>query len=281
MEIYIEYALMENFLLDYALLYLATKAVKTPTRSWRIALSSCIGAVFAVLFPLLTLPKPLAYLLKIAVGLLMCLCLMKGMKNKNEWGMYALTSVFFFAFSFFFGGALSALALEFPQNTLPFSIVAVGFAVLTAFSVCFIEKLHQKRQIYAFLYECEVIFQEKSVKTQGFWDSGNLAMKNNLPVCFVCPSLFYDIFLEDILDKDRGHVRDEMQIHTLGGVKNIPLYAGELHVKMKNSAIKRKVYFAPSKNMLSREYSLLLPSGIFDGQSERVDKIGEDFEKTA
>ena len=70
-----------------------------------------------------------------------------------------------------------------------------------------------------------------------------------------------------------------MQIQTLSGIKNMPLYAGELYVKIKDGEIKRKVYFAPSRNMLSREYSLLLPSCIFDGQSEEIDKMGKILNK--
>ena len=99
---------------------------------------------------------------------------------------------------------------------------------------------------------------------QGFWDSGNLAMKNNLPVCFICPSLFYDIFLEGNFEKDRGQVCDEMQIYTLNGEKSVLLYRGELSIKKGKDILKREVYFSPSRNMLSRTYSLLLPSGIFD-----------------
>ena len=53
MEIYIEYALAENFLLDAMLLWLAMKAAKQEISLWRIVLAAAIGAAFAVAFPLL------------------------------------------------------------------------------------------------------------------------------------------------------------------------------------------------------------------------------------
>ena len=103
-----------------------------------------------------------------------------------------------------------------------------------------------------------------------------MAIKNDLPVCFVSPALMYDVFLEEILEKGRGQVCDEMEIHTLGGVKKLPLYKGELEIKTENDVIKKQVYFASSKNMLSREYSLLLPSVIFQGSDGQIKKKHKD-----
>jgi hypothetical protein len=59
--------------------------------------------------------------------------------------MYALTSIFFFVFSFFFGGVLSAVTRDFFQDSVPQGIVIVGFSLLIAFSVYWIGKLHKKR----------------------------------------------------------------------------------------------------------------------------------------
>ncbi len=194
----------------------------------------------------------------------MCILLFEKIKNKKDRGRYALTCIFFFIFTFFFGGVLWAIAQDFFKEKTPTAFVVTGFTVLIAFSLYLIEKLHKKKEMDAFIYDCEVIYREKRVKTQGFWDSGNLAMKNNLPVCFICPSLFYDIFAEDIFKKDGGQVCDEMQIYTLNGVKNMRLYKGELRIKKGKDIHKREVYFSPSKNMLSRVYSLLLPLCIFN-----------------
>lgn len=73
MEIYIEYALAENFLLDAMLLWLALKAAKQQISFKRIALASAFGAAFAVIFPLLDTGKILSYILKFSVGALLTL----------------------------------------------------------------------------------------------------------------------------------------------------------------------------------------------------------------
>ena len=78
MEIYVEYALAENFLLDAMLLWLALKTARQTIGWGRICLAAALGAVFAVIFPLMRLGNVLAYLLKFAVGLLLCLISVKG-----------------------------------------------------------------------------------------------------------------------------------------------------------------------------------------------------------
>ena len=278
MEIYIEYALIENFLFDGTLLYLATKAARVETSRLRLIFSAVCGAVFAVLFPLLSLPKILGLLFKLLVGLLLCLLAVKGIKTKKDRGRYALTCVFFFIFSFSFGGVLLALTRNFFQGKVPSLWVIVGFTCLTAFSCYLIRKMYAQRRVFRYIYECKISFQSKNLDVLGFWDSGNLAKKNLLPVCFLSPELFYDLFKEVIFSKEVGQVCDEMQIQTVNGIKNIPLYLGEIEVKGVKDTVKKQVYFAPSKNIISREYSLLLPSSIFD---EEITLIKKEKEKSA
>ena len=105
MEIYVEYALAENFLLDAMLLWLALKTARQKIIWGRISLAAALGAVFAVVFPLMRLGNVLAYLLKFAVGLLLCLISVKG----KGAGRYAITAPIFFGYSFALGGALLAL----------------------------------------------------------------------------------------------------------------------------------------------------------------------------
>ena len=275
MEIYIEYALIENFLFDGTLLFLATKAARAETSRLRLIFSAMCGGVFAVLFPLLSLPKILGLLLKLSVGFLLCLLAVKGLKTKKDRGRYALTCIFFFIFSFSFGGVLLALTRNFFEEKVPSLWIIVGFACLTAFSCYLIRKLYAKRGVYSCVYECKISFQGKKLDVLGFWDSGNLARRNLLPVCFLSPELFYDLFKEVIFSKRMGQVCDEMQIQTVSGIKTIPLYLGEIEVKGIKDRVKKQVYFAPSKHIISREYSLLLPSSIFDEESTLIKKEKE------
>lgn len=262
MTVYIEYAFLENFLFDGALLALSFYAAKTKISWLKLLFSAVCGGVFAVLYPLLSLPKILAYLLKILVGFLLCLLTFGEIKTKNEWGRYAFTVIFFFGFTFLFGGALTALLQEFFPEKTSFAAVAAGFAILSVFALVFLQKVYQKREVYAYIYDCEISFGAKKLCVRGFWDSGNRAEKKGLPVCFLSPLCVYELFGAALLDGENVE-KEEMRIQTLGGEKKYPLYKGEVAIQKDGKfSARQAVYFAPATNMISREYELLLQSSI-------------------
>ncbi len=270
MVVYIEYAFLENTAFDFALLSLSFLLCKTKIVWWKTLISASLGGVFAVLFPLIHLPKILLIFLKIAVGFLLCLMAFPRIKNKNEWGMYALNVLVFFFLTFLYGGALTALFLEiFPQKTPAFWTV-LGFATLSVLTVFATHKIYQKRAFFQHIYHCEIRYNQRIWAVLGYMDSGNLASKNGVPVCFLSPDVFYDIFGEEILflngdekSKGGGQVCDEMVISTMSGEKKVRLYMAKLQVKISpNKKTEIQAYFCPAANMLNREYKILLNAGI-------------------
>ena len=263
MVVYVEYAFLENFLFDGALLCLALVASKTPLRRWRIVFAAACGGFFALVYPFLLLPVWCGLTLKISVGFLLCLLAFGRVKTKNEWGRYALSSILFFSLTFAFGGALSALQTALNLSALPQLVIVGGFCVLCVATSVLIVKMYQKRRLHAYIYPCKVRANGKTRVDHAYFDSGNLASKNGLPVCFVSADIFYELFGEEILFS-RGQVRDEMQITTMSGVKRTPLYKGEIEVRIgQGERVEKQVYFALGTNMIDREYKVLLNARIF------------------
>ena len=271
MEIYIEYAFIENFLYDFALLALAYAAARVKTKWYKLALSACAGATFAVVFPLLKLPPALGTAVKIAVGGLLCTLAFGRLSTRKQWNKYLLTTLLFFAFGFGFGGTL--LVVYGPLSTgekVPSVWVFLGFSGLTAVGIWLVKRLYTRRAVFCRVYPCTLCAGEKSVQAEGFYDSGNLAVKNNLPVCFISPALLYDLFGVRIL-KAGGQVCDEMQISTLIGEKTVALYTGKIEVKTGGQTVCEDVYFAPSAHMIGREYTVLLNARLME--REKADAI--------
>lgn len=265
MVVYIEYALLENFLFDGVLLCLAHLISRQKIKWQRVLFSALFGAVFAVLYPLLRLPNILGVLLKLSVGFLLVLLSFGRIKSKKEWGRYAFTAFCFFALSFGYGGALTAMSKGSFKEKTPSWVVFIGFALLAFATIVFARKLYEKRALHAFVYKCRILYKQKVFATLGYLDSGNLATKNGLPVCFLSPELVYEIFGEEIM-KGGGQVCDKMQIRTMSGEKNIPLYRAAIEIeKKRGERAKKEVYFAPSKNMISREYKVLLHAATLEG----------------
>lgn len=271
MTVYIEYAFLQNFFLDGALIWLALKGTKTPVKGWRLFLASLIGAVFAIVYPLIKLPSGLGLILKLSVGLLLCLISFGRLKTKVERRRYALFVSLFFALSFLFGGALLSLTQGLSIKNMRSLVTPIGFAVLSIFCVALIRKMYKKSRLWRYIYTCKIISEGKSFSTLGFFDSGNAAEKNGIPVCFLSPETAYSLWGEGVLfaDGKRGQVCDEMQITTMAGAKRIALYKGALEIEKRGKTRRiEEVYFAPSANMISKEYTILLHSRIFDEGEE-------------
>ena len=268
MEIYIEYALIENFLYDLALLMLAFKAARVKAKGWKLTLSACVGAVFAAAFPLLRLSPALGTAVKVAMGALLCLLAFERISTRKQWGKYLMTVVLFFAFSFGFGGTLLVVYGPLSMGEkVPSGLVFLGFAILSAVGAWLVKRLYARRRIFGRVYTCTLFLGERRIKADGFYDSGNLASKNNLPVCFVSPAILYDLIGGEIL-KIEGQVCDEMQISTLAGEKIVPLYEGKIGVKADGQTICAHTYFAPSAHMIGREYAVLLNGRLLERERE-------------
>ncbi len=259
MTVYIEYAFLENFLFDGILLFLSLKWAKLPVNKKKIIFSAALGGVFAILFPLLSLGKISKTLLKILLGALLSLLVNPPIKTKKDRGRYALSFLYLLLLTFFFGGALTAFLQEAFSQKAPISLIALGFLVLTAFTLICIEKFHKKRAVNGFLYDCILFYKGKEKKARGFLDSGNMARKNCLPVCFLSPELFFELFGDDIIEGG-GQVCDEIAISTVVGEKKYSIYKGEMDVGFG----KKEVYFANFTNMLSKDYEVIISAFLFE-----------------
>ena len=254
MVIYIEYAFLENFILDFILLYVSLKASRGNARLWRLLCSAMLGGVFAVIFPIFPLNEWGRYALKWATGFLLCFLAFGEIKSKNAWGRYALNCLFFFSSTFFFGGALTALHVEKSTLLLDFLLLSVFFLIL----VCLVYK---KRAVERFLYDCKIKIGEKQTSVQGFYDTGNLATFENIPACFLSPEFTY--LAVDAYGETLKKQRQKMKISTLSGEREISLFLGEIEITTAKGRVKRQVYFALFENSVKREYKLILHSQIF------------------
>ena len=90
-----------------------------------------------------------------------------------------------------------------------------------------------------------------------------MASKDGLPVCFLVPDVFYDIFGEEMLFCE-GQVCDEIKIKTMSGERFVRVKQGEIEVKLGEKTLKKQVYFALAANMIGREYQILLSAHFLE-----------------
>ncbi len=267
MTVYIEYAFLENFLLDGVLLFLSQIVARLPVRWGRLCFAAAVGAAFAVVYPLLILPRFLAAICRLSVGLLLPLLAVGRLNSRAEWRRYARSALVFFGVTFLFGGALTFLCEQLSYTQLPPWSILLGFALLTVGGILLAKRWYARRAVTRYLYDCTVIFGEKRVQVTAFFDTGNLAAQRGRPVCFLTADIFYDLFESDLLfeGKEGGQVRDETAITTLTGEKKLPVYLGDLQISVGGKLCRiNKVYFARWTNRISREYKMILNGRIFE-----------------
>lgn len=256
MTAYIEYVFLENFLLDGLLLYGASRFTKMRIGKIRLFISACVGGAYALLSPFITLPIVLEKILTMCVGVLLTLLAYGRLKNKTEWGRYAFFCFTFFVFACMVAGFILAVWDKMAKKP-PFLLVLVLMAVCIGIGETFAYVYHKKSQVFAQVINCYIMVGKKRILTRGFLDSGNLAQKDGVPICFICPLAFYKAF---------GFPQREERavIQTMTGERETAVYLGEIALKKGESTLVKQVYFAPTKNMLFREYEMILPARIME-----------------
>ena len=183
-------------------------------------------------------------------------------------GRYLLTGALFFGFSFALGGALLAVYSVFSidygatengylTESVPVGLVLSGSFVFAVLSVALVKELYRRRAVRRFVYLCRVTLGDRSIKADGFLDSGNRAKVKGIPVCFLSPDLAFDLLGERTMT-------EEMTIVTMGGESTIKIFLAdrlEIYCGDKPNIID-KVYFAPSGNIRAREYKIILNAAV-------------------
>lgn len=223
MQVYIELAVLENFCMDFTLLYSA-KAVSKNTASYkRIALGAALGAAFAVVFPLIKMHAALAVVVKILSGLLVCL--VSG-KYKNAKGYIKFTGAFLI-FTALLGGALigvfslAGIAYSADGGYI-LSSVPIGIPMFGALIIIILAKKLSKRFSKSGKAEvtCRIFAGGNQVSVKGFFDSGNKVYSKGVPV-----SVIPKYAAEKLLIETR--INENVKIHTVAGSKIIRVFTAD------------------------------------------------------
>ena len=223
MKVYIEFALIENFCMDFALFTCAKVAVKNPSSYLRIALASAIGAAFAVSFPLFNLSGIWAVAVKILSGV--ALSAIAG-KFQSFKGFIKFTATFTAA-TFISGGALVAVfSLTGVSYTdgggYILSSIPVGIPLFAVICLSLAIKKIAAKWVNTKVVEvrCKIYLGGKYVPTNAFFDSGNKVYFGGKPVS-VAPR---HIALQLV---DISLIKTFAKVHTVAGEGELPVFTAD------------------------------------------------------
>ena len=209
MTVYLDVVLLENLCMNYIILFATGYIMKIKMKQLRLAASSLLGGIYAVIAYLEILPIYSNFGMKIILSILMVYLAFNSKSIKN----LSKQLVIFYLTSFAFGGCAFALLYFIkPQNilmrngvyvgTYPIKIALLGGII--GFIVTYIgfrvvkTKLHKKDMIY----EIEIRIEEKTLNLKAMLDTGNLLKDpiSGMPVVVVEKQQLYSILPAKLLD---------------------------------------------------------------------------------
>lgn len=224
MQVYIEYALAENFCMDFCLLFAAKAITKNRAGLWRISIASVLGACFAVAFPLFGLGGWLATVIKLVAGAALCAAagIFKSFKA------YLKFTAAFSALTFALGGGLIAIfsltGVKYSEGggTI-LSSVPVGIPLFAALALVLAvkkiaSKFISKRAKTA--VACRIYAGQRHIELPGFFDSGNKVYRMGCPV-----SVISEADAKKLVDVDG--IRSYVFVHTVAGKGKLPVFTAD------------------------------------------------------
>ena len=223
MQVFVELALLENFCMDFTLLFCAKVVTKNRAHIFRLAIASVFGACFAVVFPLFGLNAVLSVVIKILSGLIICAVAGKFQSVKA----YIKLTAVFLAFTALLGGALIGIFslakvsysadAGYILSSVPIGIPLFCGLILILFARKIALKLKKADKTEV---SCTVSFGGKDVSLNGFFDSGNSVYYMGQPVCVIPLEK-----AKKIIDDKR--IESTVKIHTVAESKKLKVFTAD------------------------------------------------------
>ncbi len=184
MEVYIEYAFADNFVMDFIIFRLTAKIAGKSVKTSRILICSFLSAAAALVFPLFSINGVFTVIFKILFGLL-AVTVIGNFKNFKD---YIFTALIFFTVTFLTGGAVFGvfyiLGVDYSSE------YALGLAFIPAIATTEIvsavyKKIKRIKFTENFTVKTEIILNGVSVKCLGFFDTGNALYDGLSPVILI------------------------------------------------------------------------------------------------
>ncbi len=266
MTVYIEYVLIDNFVIDYLMLKASFTLTASSVSKVRLFLCAFFGALFALFYPLINLHTVLLTVIKICFGLLMVLVAGK-FKSKKD---FYVTAIVFFVYTFLTGGAIIGIftLLGLPYSSeisiavmvLPVYLVFTGVTKVAKF-------LYRQKDVNCYLRKIEISAFGKTKQGVGFFDTGNELFDGDNPV-IVCNESFAREFLGGDISKIK---LKKINVNTVNGqkqniafnIEQIKIYNGE------NLNIFSNVTLCVSKEKVGRNYDVILHPSLKESNDEQ------------
>jgi len=231
MTVFVEFVILDNMIIDSLLLIFTSLTLRKPVNLIRITASSAVGTLVTIIFSFLKMANPYALMLKLSLGMLMCLI---ASKFRNAREFFTHFSVFT-AYTFISGGAIMALlyllcadvvnALTFNYTYgIPVGIIFGGITLCIFLAIKLTKTVYRKKSTVNCDFKQVILTLDKEYHLTALVDSGNLVTFNDNPVFFAVGKQFKNVvigqYCRNILEEPTLNAR--ISFVTVTGETNSP-----------------------------------------------------------
>jgi len=204
MTIWIEYAIVDNLVINSLLLLFVFRTIKQAPSKLKIFASASFGTVAALVMPLLVYTGVIAILIKLFIGAVMVFIV----QNKNLI-RFALLYLLFFAYTFAFGGAIYGIMFMFDSTAGSFNanisvggLLVIGLVTWKLLSLC-VTFLNLRQSVNNYLRDIVIYYKDEKFSVTSYLDTGNRLVDpvSQAPVVIISLSLFLKMFPEVSVDR--------------------------------------------------------------------------------
>lgn len=180
MEVYIEYVIIDNLIINFLLLWSTTKTMGLKSNIYLLGVSSLFGTILSCILPLTPFSGVFLAIIKLIIGLIMVLMVYKFKNVKT----YIYSFILFVSYTFLMGGACYAIIILLGGTFENISIgkydtiVPVSIVILTCFVYAFIifrftKYIYRKKDMLPFMQTVDIGIGDKNCTFSAYMDSGN------------------------------------------------------------------------------------------------------------
>lgn len=272
MTVYIEFVIIDNFVIDYLLLKATFVTTGTPTSRWRLFLCSFLGSIVALLFPLLKTHVTITAMLKLCSGLLIVLL----SANYKSFKGFLFNSAVFFCYTFISGGAIigvfNLLAIDYSTEICIALIIIPTYFLLRSI-VGVVKFVYRRKDIVSLTYSIKIGVFNKEFSAIGFMDTGNGLYDADSPVVVCNKKFFLSLLGEQVL---KTKIK-KIAVRTVVGQTCYPaIKLDYLKIYIRDEPnIFNNVTLCVAKSSVGEGYDLILHPALLRENKENVFNIKE------
>ena len=267
MQVYIEYALLDNLIINTIILCLTHCSLRLKINFWRLFFAVAFGTIATIIMPLYIVKYEIYY--KILVGIMMCIiaCTAKGIRSNITYILVFLTvTCIIGGFCFF---VIYLLGGDAEQLPIPLSVITLLICLYVLFLSKTIKVFYAKKKVNNYIYYARIKYNKKNIRIKAFLDTGNRLNENQKPIVIINQKIFEklcNIKLSYILlYKDFSAINNAHYIYydTISGRDKLLVFSVDDFALEKYPTIKSEnILLGVSIKPFSKEYDAILSAEV-------------------